>query len=245
MKDATTGAGSQVPVAGGDEFWRTHYDNVHAQPNPWLDYSNHRVQLQSFAAALDAAGGVLGRTCLDAGCGMAQLGLAVQAIGAAAVTGFDVNPAAVERLQANYPSCRWTQGSISDEATYADLGRFDLVFALEVLQYVTLDSCLPLLWRSTAPGGRLIALAPNRDCPIVTKTVERFSGQYAAISPMELKSALSSLEDLAFWACRGLWFRSDQRIAPYELSPWTTDAVWEKPPNRLLFVAQRAPKGQP
>ena len=244
MKDSPIDGATEGPGTERGQFWKAHYDAVYAQPNPWLDYSNHRVQLQSLAAALDAAGGVLERTCLDAGCGRGQLSLTLQAFGAAAVTGIDINAASINELQAKHPTCRWIPGSISDAATYADLGRFDLVFALEVFQYVALDSCLSLLWRSTCPGGRLIALVPNRDCPIVGKTVHRFSGQYAPVSPNELRARLSALEDLEFWACRGLWFRSDQRIAPYHLSLWTADADWERPPNRLLFIAQRAPEAQ-
>lgn len=244
MKELTIGVAPEAAGAQRDEYWKAHYRAVYAQPNPWLDYSNHRVHLQSLAAALDAAGGVLGRTCLDAGCGRGQLSLALHAFGAAAVTSFDANAAAIDELRAKHPACQWLPGSISDPATYANLERFDLVFALEVFQYVTLDSCLSLLWRATRPGGRLIALVPNRDCPIVVKTVEKFSGQYAAASAQEVNVAVSALEDLEFWACRGLWFRGDQRIAPYELSTWTANAAWEQPPNRLLFVAQRLPERQ-
>jgi len=245
MKELTLDVASESPGAQRDEYWKAHYRAVFAQPNPWLDYSNHRVHLQSLAVALEAAGGVLGRACLDAGCGRGQLSIALQGLGAAAVTGFDVNAVAIDELRAKHPSCEWLAGSISDPATYANLGRFDLVFALEVLQYVTLDGCLPLLWNATGPGGRLIALVPNRECPIVGKSMQRFSGQYGAISPSELQAAVSGLEDLQFWACRGLWFRDDQSIAPYDLSPWTEDAGWERPPNRLLFIAQRAPEARP
>src|SRR5215471_19293268 len=125
--------------SGRDEFWEPYLTNLHARKEPWLDYSNHRVQLQSIAAALGSAGDVLGRTCLDAGCGRGQLALSLQALGAGAVTGIDVNPATIEDLQKEYPSCRWRTGSISDPSTYVDLGLFDLEFALEVLQYVPLD----------------------------------------------------------------------------------------------------------
>jgi SAM-dependent methyltransferase len=245
MKDPTVEVPTEGPGTGQPEdFWKPYYAALHTRPDPWLDYSNHRVQLQSLAAAIDATGGVLGRTCLDAGCGRGQLSLALRALGASAVTGIDVAAVTIQELQTKHPSCQWSLGSISDAATYAHLGRFDLVFAFEVLQYVALDSCLALLWRSTRPGGRLVALVPNRDCPIVAKTVQRFSGQYAPVAPNELKAKLSSLADLEFWACRGFWFRNDQRIAPYDLSPWTADPTFEKPPNRLLFIAQRAQEAQ-
>jgi SAM-dependent methyltransferase len=240
MKDPTVLVTSEPSDSKRDEFWKPYLAAVHARSDPWLDYSNHRVQLQSLAAALDAAGGVLGRTCLDAGCGRGQLSLALQALGAAGVTGVDVAAATIQELQAKHPTLQWRLGNISDTPTYAQLGQFDLVFALEVLQFVAIDSCLDLLWRSTRPGGRLIALVPNRDCPIVSKTVQRFSARYASVSPNELKVKLSSLADVDFWACRGFWFRNDQRIAPYDLSAWTVDPTWERPPNRLLFIAQRA-----
>ena len=245
MKDPARNVVGEGPGAGREAFWKTYYAALHARPDPWLDYSNHRVQLQSLAAALDATGGVLGRTCLDAGCGRGQLSFALEALGAAAVTGVDIAADTVKTLQEKHPTCQWRQGSISDPGTYADLGRFDLVFAFEVLQYAVLDNSLALLWHSTRPGGRFIALLPNRDCPIVARTMQRFPGQYGPVSPSELKAKFSALPDLDFWACRGFWFRSDQRIAPYDLSPWTDDPTWEKPPNRLLFIAQRPAEAPP
>lgn len=245
MKELTLNVAESVLLSPRDEFWNTHYNTVYSQPNPWLDLSNERVQLQGFAAAIEASGGVLEKACLDAGCGRGQLSRALQAFGATTVTGFDINRQGVEELRASHPSCRWVQGNISDPSTYLGLGKFDLVFALEVLQYVALDKCLPLLWGATRPGGRLIGLVPNSKCPTVQKTMRRFSGQYAAISTDELKQVVSSLEGLEFWACKGLWFRDDQRIAPYDLSQWTSNPDWQMPPNRVLFLAQRAREVNP
>jgi hypothetical protein len=50
----------------------------------------------------------------------------------------------------------------------------------------------------------------------------------------------SGLPEVETWACRGLTFTNDQRIAPYEFSPLTQTAdEWGSPPNRLLWIAVR------
>src|SRR5215471_18866829 len=99
MKNPTVEVVSEPCASGLPEFWEPHYEAVFAQCNPWLDLSNHRVHLQGLAAALDASGGVLGHTCLDAGCGMGHLPLALKAFGAASVTAVDFNGVMLDELR--------------------------------------------------------------------------------------------------------------------------------------------------
>jgi 2-polyprenyl-3-methyl-5-hydroxy-6-metoxy-1,4-benzoquinol methylase len=235
----------QQANAPREEYWSAHYEAFHPHAPSWLDYSNERVQVQSFALALDACGGLGGRSCLDAGTGKGQFAIALRALGAHAVTGIDLVPSTIRELRSRYPEIEWRSGSVVDETTITGLAPFDVIFALEVLQYVALGKFLALWWPLVAPGGRLIGLVPNRDCPIVQKTVERFRGLYAPCSVPDLAGGISSLDGLGMWSMRGCWFRSDQRIAPYEISQWTTAPAWQSPPNRLLFVAERTAKKQP
>jgi hypothetical protein len=108
-----------------------------------------------------------------------------------------------------------------------------------VLQYVPIGDTLNYLYSRLNPGGRLVAMFPNRECPIVKRTTERCEGQYVGITVAELRQLAENLSNLDFWACRGLAFIEDQRLAPYEISALTQDPNWPAPPNRLLFVAAK------
>src|SRR5262245_48526809 len=44
-------------------YWESHYRDLFARGTSWLDYSNERVQLETFGLSLDASGGVTGRRC--------------------------------------------------------------------------------------------------------------------------------------------------------------------------------------
>lgn len=219
-----------------ERFWAEYYRHVAVAGDPWLDYSNSRVQGQTFAAALDAAGPVEGRRCLDVGCGRGQFSRALHGLSAAAVTAVDLVPEVLERHTAAAPAIRWLCASVQDAALEADLGQYDLVFALEVLQYVPLAPTLQGLWRHVAPGGRMVAVVPNADCPIAGRARARFGDHYAPATSSEIAAAVGALPDTAHWAMRGMFFRADQSIAPYELSPWRTDGRWPAAPNRLQFV---------
>ena len=110
---------------------------------------------------------------------------------------------------------------------------------LEVLQYTNLFRGLRTLWNMLAPGGRIVGTVPNRECPIVARTMARFEGAFCPPTPDTLTSALLALDGLDHWGCRGLAVQEDQRIAPYVGSAWSTDLRWPEPPNRMLFVASK------
>jgi SAM-dependent methyltransferase len=222
---------------GPQAFWKQHYEALAAEGPRWLDYSNERTQAQSFALALDAAGPVDGRAVLDIGCGHGQLSLAARALGARRVTGIDMATSCIDQNSRLHPDVEWLAApvlSMRTEETY------DLVFAVEVLQYMPHTEALRQFWSFVRPGGRLVVIVPNRDCPIVERVVKRFDGRFAPPSIAGLKAALVDLPGLAWWRMRGLFFRADQTVNPYEPAPWTTELSWSAPPNRLQLVAQKA-----
>jgi SAM-dependent methyltransferase len=223
----------------GAQFWDDYYRSVHQQPQGWLDYSNEPVQVQGFALALEAAGAISGRSALDAGCGKGQFTRLLRDLGASPAIGMDLIEATILSLRQREPSITWLAGDVSQSAQVALCPACDIVFALEVLQYVPFAPALEQLWRLVRPGGRLIGLIPNRDCPIVAKPMARFKDRYLAVSSSDITDCLSGLPGLGSWRMRGLRFADDQRIAPYQASPWVGATAWESPPNRFQFVAIR------
>ena len=223
-----------------DRFWKNHYDDLATVAKPWLDYSNDRVQAQTFALALEAAGSVHARCCLDFGCGFGLLSLALEALGAATVCGVDQSAMIIDRNRQRNTSIEWILGQALDiprEVTY------DLVFAIEVLQYLSFQETLGELWDHVAPGGRLVAVVPNRDCPLVQCPTERYEGQYWPPTAGEISTSLIALSELAYWGIRGLQFAADQSIVPYDVTEWTNTLPMTGVPNRFVFVAGKHSSG--
>jgi 2-polyprenyl-3-methyl-5-hydroxy-6-metoxy-1,4-benzoquinol methylase len=228
------------------EFWKNYYTKVfrnsEGQPVPWLDYSNERVQAQIFSLVLEAAGPLVGRDCLDVGCGWGGFSLCIASLGGE-VTGIDLTENMIVELRSLHPEVRWIAGNFLEPGTLGSGESFDLITAIEVLQYVSLEEAVSFLWKHLKPGGRLVGALPNADCPIVQRTICRFHGHYNSIATSELISLLKTFPNLDAWAISGLSFRDDQKIWPYEASPWITNPEWkDRVPNRLLFVAQKAPR---
>jgi 2-polyprenyl-3-methyl-5-hydroxy-6-metoxy-1,4-benzoquinol methylase len=223
-------------------FWADYYNQLSQHAEPWLDYSNDRVQAQTFGLVLSALGSVLGRRCLDVGCGFGQLARALEAIGASQVTGIDVTSQFIERLRAQHPSIRWDVGTLDNPAYCSSLGSFDRISLVEVLQYVPIGPTLRRAWELLAPGGRLVAVVPNRECPIVARAMQRFPGKYLPPTPRELASVGEALCTGGgnSWGVQGMSFAEDQILSPYAISNWTRVPAFVTAPNRLLFAALKA-----
>jgi 2-polyprenyl-3-methyl-5-hydroxy-6-metoxy-1,4-benzoquinol methylase len=237
---AVVSAASEAATATADErerYWSAYYRKLVDAPD-WLDYSNERVQSQTFSLALEAAGPLVGRRCLDLGCGWGRFTVGLHALGAD-VTGIDLVSAFIERNRTLHRDIRWHSGSLPDAAFEKALGTFDAVFAVEVLQLMPFRQTVASMWRLLRPGGRIVASVPNRLCAIVASVVERFEGRYDPPSADDVRATLADLPDLETWAYRGLHFREDQRLFPYSTSTWTQDTTWAIEPNRLVFVAQK------
>jgi SAM-dependent methyltransferase len=223
-------------VHGLYRFWAEHYEQVFATEAGWLDLGNERVQNQAFGLCLEAAGAVFGRCCLDLGCGRGQFARILAGCGAQVIA---VDAAAT--IREPFPGIEWRRANLLDQALFETLPLSDLVFMLEVLQYLPIET-VDWIWTRVGSGGRLVGVVPNSGCPIVQGTVERFQGNYLAQSPESLFRALTALPDVELVGIRGLTFQDDQRIVPYSASPWqfTRPAEALTPANRLQYVAIRA-----
>lgn len=223
-------------MSNQEAFWSTHYQQVFQQKNHWLDYSNAKVQAQTFALCLEAAGPVEGKSCLDVGCGWGQFSTCLASLRASAVLGMDIVESAILEHRERYPQVRWECGSPTDDQFVGSLGTFDLIFLLESIQYFDARSALSLLWTQLNPGGRMVVVTPNAACPISAKVQERFQGAYAPPTADSLSKIAASLYGVATWKIRGLHFGSDQSIVPYQPSPWGESSFDGREPNRLQFV---------
>jgi SAM-dependent methyltransferase len=220
-----------------EDSWAAYYRHLYSEAPPsWLDLSNEAVQAQTFALAIEAAGPIEGRRCLDVGCGYGQLSTGLHGLRAGEVVGVDFIAEAIASCRERFPEIRWECGSASNEAFVRSLGDFDLIFLVEVLQYVGWESTLRTLWDRVRGGGRLVAVVPNRGNPIVQKTMARFPGMYLPPNPAELDALVASLPDVEHWARRGMGFQEDQRLVPYFAYTWATDGETRDPTNRLVFV---------
>ena len=220
-----------------ERFWSAYYADVVRTRDPWLDYSNEHVQVQTFGLAIEAAGPVRGRQCLDVGCGWGDVCRALLGLRASAVTGIDIVPELVAEHQQSDPQIRWLCGTLEDDGFVWALGQFDIAFLLEVLQLMPLEATLRRVWGMLRPGGRLVAMVPNARCPIVSRVRDRFDANYVPPSDIDIEAILSSLPEIAHWSYRGLWFGRDQRLVPYDVSEWRPHGAWGHEPNRIQFVA--------
>jgi 2-polyprenyl-3-methyl-5-hydroxy-6-metoxy-1,4-benzoquinol methylase len=220
-----------------EQFWSCYYGEIVKNATPWLDYSNERVQAQTFGLALEAAGPIGARRCVDIGCGWGQFCRSLSALQASSVTGVDIVPEMIARHECEHPHIRWLCGSLQSPDLLEQLGSYDIAFLLEVLQYVPAAEALDALWKRLLPGGRIVGVVPNADCPIVSRTRERFGPNYAPLTTRQIDAVLQGWDELEYAAYRGLSFGRDQRLAPYAVSAWRTSCDWESEPNRIQFVA--------
>lgn len=233
---------TQRTLTERESFWQRYYEAIYlsedGQPLLRLDLSNERVQAQHFALALEAAGPVYKRRCLDVGCGWGQMTLCLRALGGN-VIGIDLEGNMISELRRTNPEVRWVAGSLFDSSMIKSLGNFDIILALEVLQYVDLRDAMDLLWSSLDPNGRIVGIVPNARCPFVQRVISVFEGNYRAATGQTLANVLDHLPSIKMWAMKGLIFRSDQQLWPYQTTTWANAWDWPTEPNRLMFIAQK------
>lgn len=227
-----------------DCYWKSYYHNLAVSGNNWLDYSNPAVQLQSLALCLEAAGSVLGQVCADLGCGRGQIAKMLAALGSRSVVGVDFVDALITDNKIHYPGIDWRCGDILDTSFVTTLPQFDRIFMIEMLQYVDMATIIPLIWKILRPGGRIVCMVPNKDCPIIKEVAHRFGDRYLAFAPNLLPGLANRLDDLEDWSCRGLTFRKEQNLLAYKVGEWSKRLDWERPPNRLNVVFLKGNKQQ-
>lgn len=97
-----------------------------------------------------------GRTVLDVGCGSGFFTAYYLSRGAR-LTGIDIAPTSIERLQARHPEARFLLADVSEAALD---GRYDLVNAFDVLYHITDDArwerAVRTLAAAVEPGGLLV-----------------------------------------------------------------------------------------
>jgi SAM-dependent methyltransferase len=223
------------------QFWTDYFERVTTGGPVWIDYSNERVQLQTFGAVLEVMDSLLDRRVLDIGCGRGHLCRLAKVLGAREATGVDLAPSAIAKLADDHPDLVWRAGDITDAEFRGELGEFDVICSLESMQYLPVPTALDWICEMLAPGGRFVAMFPFDGCPIVQRTQARFEGRYV---PPSLDAVLewAGRTNGICWGVRGLRFREDQRLCAYDASPWTTQPQWTEAPNRIQLVVQKLGK---
>jgi trans-aconitate methyltransferase len=169
----------------------------------------------------------------------------------ASVTGFDVDPAALELLAEALPDARLVHADVSQEVPETEQGRYDLVIAGEVLEHVPdadsfLRGCRSLL----APDGRLCVTVPNACCPKIglRALAARESvhpDHYAYYSPRTLTRTLlgAGYGGVEVLTC---FPTSAGRVGRMAINPLLSGAhrLFQGPvADGLIAVASRAPLG--
>jgi 2-polyprenyl-3-methyl-5-hydroxy-6-metoxy-1,4-benzoquinol methylase len=231
-----------------EAFWRERYAEIRTTPDgraaTWLDYSSdetrgQRLQAQTYALVLEAAGVIDGARVLDAGCGWGRFSIAMAALGAR-VVGLDLIDATIAALREKHPSVEWVAGNFLEPNVLAPLGGFDRIVALEVFQCAGPPAeSLRALWGHVAPRGRLVAIMPNAQCPIVQRAMASLAGNFFAISPDALQAEITALPNVARYAMRGLSFAQDQTFTPYAVSAWAQTAAEWPTANRMMIIVER------
>jgi 2-polyprenyl-3-methyl-5-hydroxy-6-metoxy-1,4-benzoquinol methylase len=222
------------------DYWREHFQSQHCKRvdaglAKSMDYSNDRLQVQTYAHVLEALGSLAGKSLLDAGCGWGLLSLMAHSLGAAPV-GVDFVPQTIHALRGLHPEMRWETADLTDRAGLSHLGVFDCVAAVEILQYVDFHAALAALWDRVAPGGRLVASVPNSRCPHAPAIRQRIP-EWKPIAPGEIREASRSLPGCSQLFMKGLSYLEDQRFLPYAASMWAPEISGT--PNRIVFALLR------
>ena len=242
------------------EFWTSYFGQLAEAEDTntkQLDFSNHALVVQNYAYVLESIGSLASKRVLDAGFGTGELSRILDLLGAK-VSAIDVVATRIPSLRETAPSIAWWQGDLGEWTLPRNAEPFDIVVAAESLQYVEFNDAVNRLLSAVAPGGRLIVLIPNADCPIIERTSERFENQFTGVSLQELPKRLTDILklraefDTRTWRVdyRGIHFQADQAVVPYRSGQWQCVfqqgpaegvpgphfAMPTPPPNRVQIV---------
>ena len=212
------------------DYWKSHFvalakeDGTQAEQ---IDCSSHAPAIQNYAYVLEAVGTLPGKNVLDAGFGTGELSRILDLLGAK-VSAIDVVPTRIPLLREQAPSIAWWQADLSEWTLPHNAQAFDVVVALESLQYVDFNDATNRLLSAVAVGGRLVVVVPNADCPIVQRTSEQFDGQYVGVSMTRMRQRITQIlqerndREVRNWrvSYRGISFQADESLAPYRSETW-------------------------
>jgi SAM-dependent methyltransferase len=121
------------------------------------------IEVEHFARYRWAGQLAVGRTVLDAGCGVGYGSAMLARAGATEVVGLDLSAKAVAAASAAAPAnASFVPGDV--HRLPFEAGRFELVVCFEVIEHVDAqDDVIAELARVLAPGGVLAISSPNRD----------------------------------------------------------------------------------
>lgn len=126
-----------------------------------LGFAREAIE-RHFGVEASAARPLAGKRALDVGCGAGLLCEPLARLGAA-VTGVDAAAEGIAAAKAHAAAMGLTIDYRAGDIVALDLGRFDLVTAMEVLEHVAdKPAFVAALAQSLAPGGLLILSTPNR-----------------------------------------------------------------------------------
>lgn len=195
------------------------------------------VRLGFVRGAIDAHWGIAantvkplaGKRALDVGCGAGLLCEPLARLGAE-VTGVDAAPENIAAAAAHAAATGLTVRYLAGEVAALDIGQFDLVTAMEVIEHVAdKPAFIAALAARVAPGGLLILSTPNRtaksrllmiDGAEMLGLIPRGTHHWGDfIQPDELTELLAGAgfavcdnQGIAFTPSRGLHLSSDQSL---------------------------------
>ncbi len=141
----------------------------------WQSFSSERLGPERLGAARESLKSLLqrdslhGASFLDVGCGSGLFAIAAHQLGAAPVTGIDVNPRCIAVSEENCTrlapaaEIRFLQASVLDGEAMQSLGLFDLVYAWGSLHHTgAMWEAIRNVTQVVSPDGTLVLSIYNR-----------------------------------------------------------------------------------
>jgi SAM-dependent methyltransferase len=173
----------------------------------WQGFSSERLGAERVAAARDSLKTLLrrdslrGASFLDVGCGSGLFAIAAHQLGAARVTGIDVNPRCVAVSEANCvrlaptAAIRFLTASVLDEDGMKSLGLFDIVYAWGSLHHTgAMWQAIRNVTQVVSPGGTLALSIYNKHWTSpVWKRVKWFYNQLPSLGQRVMASIFGGI----------------------------------------------------
>jgi SAM-dependent methyltransferase len=219
------------------EYWRTYFEPHAASGLPQLDASSPATWHAYVVTALDAAGPLVGKSVLDAGCGTGALAHAAVALGAERATGFDAVEAAIKPWADRSEEGLWFYvGDLSDPSSWPPDAGFDVVWCIEAAHYVADPIALLWhLWRRVGDGGRLVVTLADARSGYVRSVSRDHAGRYAVVHPPALVHVAEDLPGVAWFDLSTLRVGADQYARVLVPAP-----LDDRPAHRLVLTVARS-----